>query len=38
LAVLTVSDHLKTGEDLSSQDREQTFGDMVDIALTAAFS
>ena len=38
LAVLTVSDHLKTGEDLSSQDREQTFSDMVDIALTAAFS
>lgn len=38
LTVLTVSDHLKTGEDLSSQDREQTFGDMVDIALTAAFS
>lgn len=38
LAVLTVSDHLKTGEDLSSQDREQTFGDMVDIALIAAFS
>lgn len=38
LAVLTVSDHLKTGEDLTSQDREQSFGDMVDIALHAAFA
>lgn len=38
LAVLTVSDHLKTGEALPSEDREKTFGDMVEIALTAAFS
>ncbi|MEM6940385.1 MAG: purine-nucleoside phosphorylase [Pseudomonadota bacterium] len=37
LAVLTVSDHLQTGEALSSMDREKTFGDMVEIALTAAF-
>lgn len=38
LAVLTVSDHLKTGEALPSEDREKTFGDMVEIALTAAFA
>ena len=38
LAVLTVSDHLQTGEALSSEDRESSFGDMVEIALTAAFA
>ncbi|MDG1802453.1 MAG: purine-nucleoside phosphorylase [Paracoccaceae bacterium] len=38
LAVLTVSDHLVTGEALPAQDRESSFGDMVDIALTAAFA
>ena len=38
LAVLTVSDHLQTGEALPSEDREQSFGDMVEIALEAAFS
>jgi purine-nucleoside phosphorylase len=37
LAVLTVSDHLKTGEALPAADREKTFGDMVEIALRAAF-
>jgi len=37
LAVLTVSDHLVTGEALPSEDREQSFGDMVEIALEAAF-
>lgn len=37
LAVLTVSDHLQTGDALPSEDREQSFGDMVDIALRAAF-
>jgi purine-nucleoside phosphorylase len=37
LAVLTVSDHLQTGEALPAEDRESSFGDMVDIALTAAF-
>lgn len=37
LAVLTVSDHLQTGEALPSEDREKTFGDMVEIALGAAF-
>lgn len=38
LAVLTVSDHLQTGETLPSEDREETFGDMVEIALEAAFA
>ena len=38
LAVLTVSDHLGTGEALPSEDRERSFGDMVEIALQAAFS
>ncbi|NNF92423.1 MAG: purine-nucleoside phosphorylase [Boseongicola sp.] len=38
LAVLTVSDHLITGEALPSEDREKSFGDMVEIALDAAFS
>jgi len=37
LAVLTVSDHLQTGEALPSADRESSFGEMVEIALTAAF-
>ena len=36
LAVLTVSDHLGTGEALPAEDRERSFGDMVEIALTAA--
>lgn len=38
LAVLTVSDHLLTGDALPSEDREKSFGDMVEIALEAAFS
>ena len=38
LAVLTISDHLITEEALPSEDRERTFGDMVEIALEAAFS
>lgn len=38
LAVLTVSDHLLTQEALPSQDRESSFGDMVEIALRAAFT
>lgn len=37
LAVLTVSDHLGTGEALPSDQRERSFGDMVEIALEAAF-
>jgi purine-nucleoside phosphorylase len=38
LAICTVSDHLVTGAETTSQEREQTFGAMVDIALTAAFT
>ncbi|MDJ1007674.1 MAG: purine-nucleoside phosphorylase [Paracoccaceae bacterium] len=38
LAVLTVSDHLQTGEALPSEERERSFGDMVEIALEAAFA
>ena len=38
LAVLTISDHLLTHEALPSADRERSFGDMVQIALTAAFA
>ena len=37
LAVLTVSDHLLTKAALPAKDRESTFGDMVEIALNAAF-
>ena len=37
LAVLTVSDHLLTAEALPSSERESSFGDMVEIALQAAF-
>ena len=38
LAVLTVSDHLLTHEALPAADRETSFGEMVEIALTAAFA
>ncbi len=38
LAVLTVSDHLITHEALLAKDRERSFGDMVEIALQAAFA
>lgn len=37
LALLTVSDHLITREALDSEARENSFGDMVEIALMAAF-
>ena len=37
LGVMTVSDHLLTGEALPADQREKTFGDMVEIALSAAF-
>jgi purine-nucleoside phosphorylase len=36
LAVCTVSDHVVTGEETTSREREQTFSAMVEIALTAA--
>ncbi len=35
LAICTVSDHIVTAEETSSQEREQTFGAMVEIALEA---
>jgi purine-nucleoside phosphorylase len=38
LALLTVSDHLQTHEALPSDQREKSFGDMVEIALEAAFA
>jgi purine-nucleoside phosphorylase len=38
LAVLTVSDHIATGEALPSDQREKSFGAMVEIALGAAFA
>ena len=38
LAILTVSDHLITHEALPSEERERSFGDMVEIALEAAFA
>jgi purine-nucleoside phosphorylase len=38
LAVLTVSDHLVNHEALPSEDRERSFGEMVEIALAAAFA
>jgi len=38
LGIMTVSDHLLTHEALPSTDRERSFGDMVEIALEAAFT
>lgn len=38
LAICTVSDHIVTGEKTTSQEREQTFGHMVEIALRAALT
>ena len=37
LSILTISDHLQTGKALSSEDREGSFSDMVEIALESAF-
>jgi purine-nucleoside phosphorylase len=33
LTILTVSDHLKSGEHTSAEEREQTFSQMVEVAL-----
>ncbi len=38
LAICTVSDHIATGEQTTAQEREQTFGDMVEVALDAVLS
>ncbi|KDA04707.1 purine nucleoside phosphorylase DeoD-type [Microbacterium sp. CH12i] len=36
LSICTVSDHIVTGKETTAQEREQTFGDMIEIALRAA--
>ncbi|WP_163526726.1 purine-nucleoside phosphorylase [Halobacillus ihumii] len=36
LSVLTVSDHILTGEETSSEERQTTFNDMIEVALDAA--
>lgn len=38
LAILTISDHIVTGEALTSEARERSFGEMIEIALEAAFA
>jgi purine-nucleoside phosphorylase len=38
LAVCTVSDHIVTGEETTAQERQETFGAMVEVALSAAFA
>ena len=38
LGIMTVSDHIVTGEETSAEEREQTFADMVTIALDAALA
>ena len=37
LTICTVSDHIRTGEETTSEERQKTFTDMVEIALEAAF-
>jgi purine-nucleoside phosphorylase len=38
LTICTVSDHLVTGEETTSQEREQTFGAMIEVALQAGLA
>lgn len=38
LAICTVSDHIVTGEETTAQERQESFADMVQVALTAAFA
>ena len=38
LTVLTVSDHIRTGEHTTAEERQETFGQMVEIALAAAIA
>jgi purine-nucleoside phosphorylase len=38
LTICTVSDHIVTGEETTAQEREQTFGAMIEIALGAALA
>ena len=37
LAICTVSDHIVTGEQTTAQERQETFGPMVEVALAALF-
>lgn len=36
LSILTVSDHILTGEATSAEERQLTFNDMIEVALDAA--
>ena len=36
LCLLTISDHLYTGEALTAQERQNTFSDMMEVALEVA--
>ena len=36
LSILTVSDHILTGEATSSEERQKTFNEMIEIALETA--
>ncbi|WLR41365.1 purine-nucleoside phosphorylase [Bacillus carboniphilus] len=38
LSILTVSDHILTGEETTSEERQTTFNDMIKVALEAAIS
>ncbi|MDT1800476.1 purine-nucleoside phosphorylase, partial [Salmonella enterica subsp. enterica serovar Oslo] len=38
LTILTVSDHLLTGEETSSEERQTTFNEMMEVALDTAIS
>jgi purine-nucleoside phosphorylase len=38
LTICTVSDHIVTGEETTARERQETFGDMVEIALEAFLS
>lgn len=38
LAVLTVSDHILTGEETSAEERQTTFNDMIEVALDAVIN
>jgi purine-nucleoside phosphorylase len=38
LAICTVSDHIRTGEALSPQQRQTTFDEMIELALATAIS
>lgn len=38
LSILTVSDHILTGEETSAEERQLTFNDMIEVALTTAIN